>query len=162
MEFDIKQQLRAHELSAHKSACTYTCEYCLKYFLYKEDLDTHVESHYSDTMKYLCPYCDAGFPNSNGLRTHLINHIGYDSPEYSTPETPVYQIEYSPTRPPEQFDQLFSELDNVSDHVDDIFIEKVDDENYQVSFVKSDKDSASSQINLLNDNDHTFDTELNM
>lgn len=162
MEFDIKQQLRAHELSAHKSACTYTCEYCLKYFLCKEDLDTHVELHYSDIMKYLCPYCDVGFPNSNGLRTHLINHIGYDSPEYSTPETPVHQIEYSPTRPPEQFEQLFYELDNVSEDVDDVYIEKVDEDNYQVSFVGDGEDNTSSQINLLINDDHTIiDTELN-
>ena len=101
MEFDTNQQLRAHEWSAHKAACTNTCEYCLKY------LDTCVKSHNSDIMKYLCPYCDAGFPNSNGLRTHLINHFGNNRPEYSTSETPIYQNEYSPTRPPKQFGKLF-------------------------------------------------------
>ncbi|XP_022169110.1 zinc finger protein 43-like isoform X2 [Myzus persicae] len=161
IEFDIKQQLRAHELSAHKSANVYTCEHCLKLFSCKEDLDTHIETHYSDIMKYLCPYCDAGFPNSNGLRTHLINHIGYDSPEYSTSETPVYQIEYSPTRPPEKLDQLISELDNVPEDIDDVYIEQVDDDNYQVSFRKGDEDNASSQINLLIDDKHEVDTELN-
>lgn len=162
MEFDIKQQLRAHEFSAHTSAYTsYTCEHCLKYFLSKEDLETHIESHFSDIMKYLCPYCDAGFPNSNGLRTHLINHIGFDSPEYTTSETPVYQIEYSPTRPPEQFDQLFSELNNVSENIDEVYVEQVDDNNYQVSFLKDDDFKASSQTNLPIDDSHEFDTELN-
>lgn len=160
MKFDVKQQLQAHELSAHKSAYTNTCEHCHKYFLCKEDLDTHIESH-SDIMKYLCPYCDAGFPNSNGLRTHLINHIGYDSPEYSTSETPVEPIEYSPTRPPEQFDRLFSEIDDVSEDVDDIYIELVDDNNYQVSFIKSNEDNASSQLNLRIDDAHKIDTKLN-
>jgi len=161
MEFDIKQQLRAHEFSAHKSASSHTCEYCLKYFVCTEDLDTHVESHYSDFMKYLCPYCDVGFPDSNGLRTHLINHIGYNSPDYSTPETPVSEIEYSPTRSPEQFEQLFSEFDNVSEDVDDVYIEQVDEDKYQVTFVEDGEDNASSQINLLIDDDHTIDTELN-
>lgn len=161
MEFDIKQQLRAHELSAHKSSDTYTCEHCLKYFSNKQDLDTHIESHYSDLMKYLCPYCDTGFPNSNGLRTHLITHIGYDSPEYSTSETPIHQIEYSPTRPPEQFEQLFSELDNVSEDIDNVYIEQVDDSNYKVSFVKGDEDNASLQINLPIDDGHEVDTEIN-
>jgi len=160
MEFDIKQQLRAHELSAHKSTNTHTCEHCLKYFLCKEDLETHIESHCGD-MKYLCPYCDAGFSNSNGLRTHLISHIGFDSPEYSTSETPVNQIEYSPTRPPEQFDHLFSELDNISEDGDNVYIEQVDDNNYQVSFFKDNVDNASSQIDLLTDDGYEIDTELN-
>jgi len=160
MEFDIKQQLQAHELSAHKSSDKYTCEHCLKYFMSTQDLDTHIESHYSD-LKYLCPYCDAGFPNSNGLRTHLINHNSYDSPEYSTSGTPVHQIEYSPTRPPEQFDQLFSELGNVSEDVDNVYIEQIDDNNYQVSFVKENEDNASLQINLPIDDGHEVDTELN-
>ncbi|KAF0759161.1 Uncharacterized protein FWK35_00013155 [Aphis craccivora] len=160
MEFDIKQQLRAHELSAHKSTYTHTCEHCLKYFLCKEDLETHIESHCGD-MKYLCPYCDAGFPNSNGLRTHLISHIGFDSPEYSTSETPVNQIEYSPTRPPEKFDHLFSELDNVSEDGENVYIEQVDDNNYQVSFFKDNEDNASSQIDLLTDDGYEIDTELN-
>lgn len=160
MEFDIKQQLRAHELSAHKSTYTHTCEHCFKYFLYKEDLETHIESHCGD-IKYLCPYCDAGFPNSNGLRTHLISHIGFDNPEYSTLETPVNQIEYSPTRPPEQFDRLFSELDNVSGDGDNVYIEQVYDNNYQVSFFKDNEDNASSQIDLLTDDGYEIDTELN-
>uniref|UniRef100_A0A2H8TK44 Zinc finger protein 26 n=1 Tax=Melanaphis sacchari TaxID=742174 RepID=A0A2H8TK44_9HEMI len=160
MEFNIKQHLRTHELSAHKSACTHTCEHCLKYFLCKEDLETHIESHYGD-MKYLCPYCDAGFPNSNGLRTHLINHIDFNNSEYSVSETPVNEMEYSPTRPPEQYDHFFPELDEHDEHVDDVYIEEVDDNSYQVSFVKDNEDKASSQINLLIDDGHEIDTELN-
>jgi len=55
MEFYIKQQLCAHELSEHKYTHTHTCENCLEYLI-KEDLDTNIESHYDDIIKYPFPY----------------------------------------------------------------------------------------------------------
>jgi len=135
LEFDIKQQLLAHEFSAHKQMYAYTCEHCFKYFNHKEDFQIHSETHFSETMKYLCPYCDAGFPYSNGLRTHLIKHIdlNYDNSDF---EIPASQIEFSPTRPPEQLDQLFAELSNISEDVNEVYIARVTDDNYQVQYSK--------------------------
>lgn len=162
MEFNIIQQLRAHELAAHQSVNTYTCEQCLKYFSCQEDLETHNEFHCSDNMKYLCPYCDTGFPDSNGLRTHLISHIGSNSPEYSISE-PVYKVEYSPTRPPEQLDVLFSELDNISENVGEVYIKQEEDDNsYQVTYdsVNGNEEYASSQKNMVIDNGHGIDISL--
>lgn len=161
MEFDIKQQLRAHEMSAHKPIYAYTCEHCFDNFPNKEQLEIHIEAHYSDSMKYLCPYCDAGFPHSNGLRTHLIKHIGFNSAKSnSTLEIPSSQIDYSPTRTPEQLDQLFAEFDHISEEVDEVYVEEVADEDYEVKFEKDDEDTASSPLDSLLD-DHKIDIELN-
>lgn len=159
MQFDIKQQLRAHEMSAHKPIGTYTCEHCFEDFPNKEQLETHIETHYNESMKYLCPYCDAGFPHSNGLRTHLIKHIGFNSPENnSTFEMPSSQTDYSPTRTPEHLDQLFAELDHISEEVDEVYIEQVSDDNYEVKFVKDNEDNTSLKLDSLLD--HKIDIEL--
>lgn len=161
MTFDIKQQLRAHELSAHKPVYTYTCEHCLEEFSYKEHLEAHLETHCNDSIKYLCPYCDAGFPHSNGLRAHLVKHIGLNGTESSAFEMPSSQIEYSPMRPPEQLDQLFAELDNISDNVHDVYIEKLADDNYQVGFkAKDNENNTKSPLDLLLNNEHQIDVEL--
>lgn len=162
MTFDIKQQLLAHELSAHKPIYIYTCEHCLEDFSYSEHLEAHLETHFNDSMKYLCPYCDAGFPHSNGLRTHLVEHIEVNSTESSAFEIPSSQMEYSPTRSPEKLDELFAELDTISENVDDIYIEQVAGDNYQVRFAKNDDNNTSSSLDLLlNEDDHNIDIELN-
>lgn len=161
MDFDIKQQLRAHELSAHKPNDTYKCEHCFKDFTYRKDLEKHIETHYGDSMKYLCPYCDTGFPHSNGLRTHLVKHIGVSSPENMAIETPSNnKIEYSPTRPPEQLDELFAELDHISDDASIVYIEHDDEDNYRVRFSK-DNDSTSLPLDPLIDKDNQIDLVLN-
>lgn len=149
MEFDIKQQLRAHEMAAHNPTYTYTCEHCFKDFYYREDLEEHIETHCNDSMKYLCPYCDAGFPHSNGLRTHLVKHFGVNSPETSVLEILSNQIEYSPTRPPEQLDQLFAELDNMSENADEVYIEEVSDDNFHVKFTKDNEDNILSPLDMV-------------
>lgn len=125
MKFDAKHHLHSHDLNVHKPIYPHTCEHCFKDFAYKEDLETHMETHYSDSRKYLCPYCDIGFPHSNGLRTHLVKHIGFSGAENSTFEIPDCKIEYSPTRPPEQLDQLFEELNNISNDVDGVYNDQV-------------------------------------
>lgn len=125
MEFDTKQHLHAHELHVHRPIYSYTCEHCFKDFTHKKDLETHMETHYSVSKKYLCPYCDVGFSHSNGLRTHLVKHIGLSNLENSAFEVPECKIEYSPTRPPEQLDQLFEELNNISNDVDDAYSDQV-------------------------------------
>lgn len=162
MEFDIKQQLRAHELSAHKHTYEYNCDHCFKEFAFKEDLKTHVETHHNDSMKYLCPYCDAGFRYSNGLRTHLVKHISINNSDNSIIEIPDSPKELSSTRLPEHLNQLFTELDKVSEHADEIFIEQESDDNYRVDFRKDSEDNTSLQLNSLIDKNHKIDSELNM
>lgn len=162
MGFNIKQQLRAHELSAHKLNYTYNCEHCFKNFTHREDLERHIETHYSDSMKYLCPYCDTGFPHSNGLRTHLVKHIDFSNPENMAIELPAnHKIEYSPTRPPEQLDELFAELDHISDDASSVYIEHDDEDNYRVRFSNDDDDSTSLPVDLPLDQDNKSDLELN-
>lgn len=161
MEFDIKQQLRAHEMAAHNPTYIYTCEHCFKDFDYKEDLEEHSKTRCNISMKYLCPYCDVGFPHSNGLRTHLVKHFGINSPETSILEIPSNQIEYSPTRPSEQLDQLFAELDNTSENTDEVFIEEVSDDNFQLSFTKDDEDMLSPLDLDTIEETHTIDLEIN-
>lgn len=159
MKFYIKQQLIAHEMSAHKPTNTFVCEHCFKEFSHKEDLETHIESHFSDSMKYLCPYCDTGFPHSNGLRIHLTKHIDFNNSENSTIELSPSQIDYSPTRPPEHLDQLFEELTSITDDGDKIYVEQVADDNFQVRFSK-DEDRIG---NISKDSfvDPAIDMDLN-
>lgn len=163
MEFDIEQNLHAHILSAHESIDTYNCEHCFKDFDRREELDRHNETHHSNRMKYLCPYCDAGFPHSKGLKTHLIKHIGCNSPENSTSEVQDSQMEYSPTRPPEQLDQLFEELNNISDVVDEVYVKRSTDGNYRVRFTNDDEDNEniSSQMESIVNEDHKIDIAIN-
>lgn len=156
----VKQKLHKHELPSHKPMYTYTCEHCLEDFSYRKHLEAHLETHFSGNMKYLCPYCDAGFPHSNGLRTHLVKHIDLNSTESSTFEIPSSQIEYSPTRPPEPLDQLFAELDNISENINDVCTEQVANDNYQVRF-ENDENNPSSPLDLLLNENHNIDIELN-
>ncbi|XP_025417965.1 zinc finger protein 91-like isoform X3 [Sipha flava] len=160
MKFDTKQHLHAHDLHAHKPIYSHTCEHCYKDFTYKADLETHMETHFNDSKKYLCPYCDVGFSHSNGLRTHLVKHIGSSTPENSAFEIPDCKIEYSPTRPPEQLDQLFEELNNISNDVDDVYNDQVSDDNYRVKLANEETNKLSI-INSLTTENLNIDKELN-
>lgn len=162
MKFDIKQQLHAHKLSAHNSIDTNTYEHCFKDFAHREEIENNNETH-SDGMKYLCPYCDAGFSHSKGLKTHLVKHISLNNTENSSSEVQNSQIEYSPSRPPEQLDQLFEEINNISNDVDDVYIEQVTDDNYRVRFTNNNEDNEniSSPLDSLLDEDDKIGIELN-
>lgn len=161
MEFDIKQQLRAHELAAHNPTYTYTCEHCFRDFSFREDLEKHIETHYNDSMKYLCPYCDAGFPHSNGLRTHLVKHFGVNNLEPSGLEIPTNQMEYSPTRPPEQLDQLFADFNNISEDTNEVYIEQVANDNYRFMFTNDNEDKTLSSLEFVTvEENHTIDLEV--
>lgn len=163
MEFDDQQQLRAHELAAHKTInYTYNCEQCCQDFAYKEELEAHTETHYNENKKYLCPYCDAGFPYSNGLRNHLIKHIDLNNSEHSVTDTPTNQIEYSPIRSSEQFDQLFADLENISEDADDVYIEQdIEDDDYKVRFTKDIVKNTSLPLDSLVDGDPKVEIGLN-
>lgn len=167
MEFNIKQQLLAHELSAHKNMYTFNCELCSKGFSHRESLETHIETHYSDGMKYLCPYCDAGFPHSNGLRTHLVKHIGFNSHENTTHELLTSPIEFSPSRSPEHLDQLFTELNHISEDTNKVFVEQVADDNCRVRFsmnneeILDNTEIASSPLDSLLNKSPNINIDLN-
>ncbi|XP_050538043.1 putative zinc finger protein 66 isoform X2 [Daktulosphaira vitifoliae] len=144
LKFDIEEHLQVHELSMHKYSNIYTCEHCFKDFSFKKDLEIHMESHnVYNNMKYLCPYCDAGFSQSIGLRSHLKKHIGnnIEKPVFFTSSN---QVENSPTRP-EHLDQLFAELDNISDNVNGVVVEQVTSNNYCVRFVDNESDNYKIQ-----------------
>ncbi|VVC26399.1 Hypothetical protein CINCED_3A013954 [Cinara cedri] len=162
MEFDDQQQLRAHELAAHKSInYVYNCEQCCQDFLYKEELEAHIETHYNENKKYLCPYCDAGFPYSNGLKNHLVKHIDLNGSENSTSDVATNQIEHSPIRPikSEQLDQLFADLEHISDDCDEVYVEQDVDDKYQVRFATN--DVVKSELDSLVDEDTNVDIEFN-
>lgn len=176
MEFDTQQQLRAHEMSAHKINYPHACEHCFQEFTYEEDLEIHSKSHIHDHMnysqnkdkkfshnsnymKYLCPYCDAGFPHSVGLRIHLNKHIGSNSTEIPVIEIPTNQIEYSPTRPLEQFDKLFTEINHVTENVDGVYINQGNNDYYQFMFLKQEQESELPSDSFI-DEDPKNDLEL--
>lgn len=164
MKFDHQQQLKAHELSAHKLSDIHTCEYCFKDFNLKGELEEHIETHFNENMKYLCPYCDSGFSNSKGLKTHLVKHIGFNSSENSTSEVQDNQIEYSPTKPAEQLNHSFEDLNNISDDVHEVYVEKVTDDNYRVRFTNDHEDNENISSPLedsLMDEDDQINIKLN-
>lgn len=162
MGFDDRQQLRAHELAAHKTINdTYYCDQCCKDFTYKEELDAHVETHYNENQKYLCPYCDAGFPYSNGLRNHLVKHIESNGSDNSVTDISTNKIEYSPIRSSEQIDQLFADLENISEDANDVYTEHNVKDNYQVGFSTDVVKNTSLPLGSLVDKDPKVDIELN-
>lgn len=162
MEFDDRQQLRAHELATHKTInYTYNCDQCCQDFTYKEELDAHIETHYNENKKYLCPYCDAGFPYSNGLRNHLVKHIDSNGSENSVTEIPTNKTEYSPIRSSEQFDQLFADLENIPKDADSVYIEHNVEDNYQVRFTADVVKNTSLPLGSLVEEDPKVDIELN-
>lgn len=163
MEFEMKQQLRAHELSTHKPIDTNTYEHCFKDLPHKEEIENYSETHDSDSMKYLCPYCDAGFSHSKGLKTHLVKHMSFNNTENSISEVQSSQVEYSPSRPPEQLDQLFEEINNISNDVDNVYIERITDDNYRVRFKNNNEDNEniSSPLDPLIDEDNKIGIEFN-